>query len=441
MEYIYMDNYKGFSDTLCPLEGMNFLVGENSTGKTSLLSLLSLFCSLGKTPMFGTDITSVIGAFDECVSSASEKKSSFKVGNARIVKENSKYRVESYCYAIENKGGSSVIKLYAQTCPESGELFIRFDSAAKYRSAPCAEFNTEEEARDYLVAFYHRVDPSVRKGFKRYEEDLIDDSLEKYPLFFLVYSALATMRTVEEDGKQGLPPIFPGLSYRYAIAMDPVRSAPRKYYDASYKKDGDDDLSAYIELNRLSKSTKEEDRERMERLREFGKKSGLFDALETKSLGGKSKVAPFEVVVDYGNARASIKGVGYGVSQALPLVMECLRPVSDAVYTIQQPEVHLHPRAQAAFGTFLYETMGASKNMCVVETHSDYLIDRYRLSYKRAMVESDIEKKCQVLFFERKGGVNTVTPIAIGKDGRYSENQPEGFRRFFLDEAFDMLEV
>lgn len=42
---IYVDNYRGFDDTLIPLKEVNFFVGENSTGKTSILKLLDLLAS------------------------------------------------------------------------------------------------------------------------------------------------------------------------------------------------------------------------------------------------------------------------------------------------------------------------------------------------------------------------------------------------------------
>ena len=42
--------------------------------------------------------------------------------------------------------------------------------------------------------------------------------------------------------------------------------------------------------------------------------------------------------------------VGYGVSQALPVLTELLREDCSPVFLLQQPEVHLHPSAQAALG-------------------------------------------------------------------------------------------
>jgi predicted ATP-dependent endonuclease of OLD family len=41
--FLFVDNFRGFQDTCIPITDVNFLVGENSTGKTSMLSLIKLF--------------------------------------------------------------------------------------------------------------------------------------------------------------------------------------------------------------------------------------------------------------------------------------------------------------------------------------------------------------------------------------------------------------
>ena len=43
MRILYIDNYRGFRDTFLELKQVNFLLGDNSTGKTSILSLINLF--------------------------------------------------------------------------------------------------------------------------------------------------------------------------------------------------------------------------------------------------------------------------------------------------------------------------------------------------------------------------------------------------------------
>ncbi len=84
MEFtIYVDNYRGFRDTHIPFKQVNFLVGENSTGKTSILALLNLLTEsswfLEANPRFNTSRVQ-LGLFDDIVSASSSNKDFFLVG-------------------------------------------------------------------------------------------------------------------------------------------------------------------------------------------------------------------------------------------------------------------------------------------------------------------------------------------------------------------------
>lgn len=79
-------------------------------------------------------------------------------------------------------------------------------------------------------------------------------------------------------------------------------------------------------------------------LREFGRLSGMFDNVEIQQLGRVAS-GPFRVRVEVAKAAWNLIDVGYGVSQILPIVVDLLR-AEDRLHLIQQPEVHLHPRAQ-----------------------------------------------------------------------------------------------
>lgn len=72
-----------------------------------------------------------------------------------------------------------------------------------------------------------------------------------------------------------------------------------------------------------------------------------------------------------------------------------------------------------------------------IETHSDYLIDRYRIRCKKN--RSVKETNSQVLFFERKQKVNNVFNIDILPNGELDFNQPKSYRKFFLNEGMKLL--
>lgn len=69
----------------------------------------------------------------------------------------------------------------------------------------------------------------------------------------------------------------------------------------------------------------------------------------------------------------SIADVGFGVSQTLPVVVALIVARPGQVVYIEQPEIHLHPRAQLALAQLLAEAV-ARGVLLVIETHSSMLI-------------------------------------------------------------------
>lgn len=102
---------------------------------------------------------------------------------------------------------------------------------------------------------------------------------------------------------------------------------------------------------------------------------------------------------------------------------------------VQQPEVHLHPRAQAAFGEFIHSACSLFGIRFIVETHSDFVIDRYRVKTR----DKPTDGSQQVCFFENSRGINRIANIPIGRDGMYQGKLPVSFRSFFVNESLNMM--
>ena len=120
-----------------------------------------------------------------------------------------------------------------------------------------------------------------------------------------------------------------------------------------------------------------------ERLEDYGARSGLFHELNTQSKDALMG-DPFQVHVKHTSEGPwrNLMDMGYGVNQVLPLITELSRPDALPMSLVQQPEVHLHPMAQAALGT-LFCQMAKREHQLVVETHSDHLINRVRMDVRR----------------------------------------------------------
>ena len=78
MKALYLDNLRGFDDTLIKFKDVNFLVGENSTGKTSILSLFrnSFYYPFWEYCKFPDDLQ----RFEDLVSINAEDSSHFTIG-------------------------------------------------------------------------------------------------------------------------------------------------------------------------------------------------------------------------------------------------------------------------------------------------------------------------------------------------------------------------
>lgn len=179
---------------------------------------------------------------------------------------------------------------------------------------------------------------------------------------------------------------------------------------------------------------------RSEQLRDaisqFGLESGMFKRIDVKRLG-KSPLDPFQLQVAGHGPAVNLVDVGYGVSQALPVVVEIAESGKDSLILLQQPEVHLHPRAQAALGTFFAKMIASLGNsFMLIETHSDYLIDRVRREIASGTIRPD---DVAILFFDKPKIETTINLIELDDVGNVV-NPPDSYRQFFLEEQLEMLQ-
>jgi hypothetical protein len=119
-----------------------------------------------------------------------------------------------------------------------------------------------------------------------------------------------------------------------------------------------------------------------------------------------------------------LSDVGFGISQILPMIVQSLA-ASDQIISIEQPEVHIHPRLQADLGDLLIEaTKEPRRNQFIIETHSEHLALRLqRRVREKALPPSDIS----VLYVSRGSDGANVHPLRLDDDGDFIDDFPGGF--------------
>ncbi len=116
--------------------------------------------------------------------------------------------------------------------------------------------------------------------------------------------------------------------------------------------------------------------------------------------------------------------VGFGISQLLPFVVQSL--VSEKrILSIEQPEVHVHPKLQADLGDLLAECIKEPRqNQFIVETHSEHLILRLqRLVRQEKIKPEDIS----VIYISRRPDGAKAERLHLDKDGDFIDDWPNGF--------------
>jgi predicted ATP-dependent endonuclease of OLD family len=435
MPILYVDNYRSFQDTYIPLKDVNFFVGENSTGKTSILSLIKLLSS-AEFWFFATFNTEEItlGSFDELVSKG---RKSFSVG---FFGKNSKLFSEIgdavYLSVIRHRGLPFVSEVAYIYNGYTVKIFLRELIRYEVRKIE-NDFENIPNSASFFKQWIEQV-RSLKKGKRGIE---ISTNYPEYE-----FRLIRMIRRVEQEILDSgiIPRLEPEPEYKpYLISYEPswispIRAKPKRIYESYNVYKSSQDENTPEELRKILTPKKGESNEaHIQNIFLFGEKSGLFKRIESKRLG-TGDLAPYEINIILDNQPFKICNVGYGVSQILPILVDTLTKPEHEWFLIQQPEIHLHPKAQATLGDLIYDIHVADDKNFIIETHSEYLINRFRTRIKENRSNNP---SSQVLFFERTNAGNIVHPIEIHNNGKYSENQPASFSDFFIEEDLKMLGI
>jgi predicted ATPase len=127
--------------------------------------------------------------------------------------------------------------------------------------------------------------------------------------------------------------------------------------------------------------------------------------------------------------------VGFGITYALPILVSGLTVPNDGILIVENPEAHLHAKAQSNMGYFLAR-MAAAGVRVIIETHSEHIVNGIR----RMIVEGKSEMSHEdmtIYFFQNKDGEKDIKEITMDDIGNLSEFPVD----FFDQVRQDMLEL
>ena len=406
---------------------LTFLVGENSTGKTTIMSCFSIIydcISRGGwyTPDFNKDPYSM-GSFVDIARKSngknSSQKTSFELGiihDALDVKYNLHFKKQDKIAEPILNQASINFEDMTFFSEKKGQKIIYMVN--KNNEILLQDFRT---ASDDISPAWIIIDPYIPRDPYRPSQFLEEDD-QKKQIAFEEWKKLRSHRR-----KYFSEEIF---------SLAPIRSKPQRTYDPVKESPSSEGSEIPVTLLRLSYKDDIWKKIR-KKLVDFGKSSGLFSDVEVKKYGSTGE--PFQLQFQVKGIQSNIIDTGYGISQILPLLVRLFTsdiqkkkyPIQKGTrFLLQQPEVHLHPKAQAELASLLIQSTKINKSF-LIETHSDYILDRVRIEIRKGNIS---HHHVSLIYLESvKNGVKAHN-ILFDKQGNLIK-VPTGYRDFFIKES------
>lgn len=182
--------------------------------------------------------------------------------------------------------------------------------------------------------------------------------------------------------------------------------------------------------------------ERLVKLSSYLKQLGLTWTVQSKKLDATS------VEIKVGRMPSALKGgakdlvsiadVGFGVSQVLPVLVALLVAKAGQLVYIEQPEIHLHPKAQRALAHVFADAAVSGTAQIVVETHSSLFLREIQTLVAQAKLDKSLVKLHWVTRNQR--GDTEIATCDLDDAGAYGD-WPQDFDETESQAATDYYEA
>lgn len=234
------------------------------------------------------------------------------------------------------------------------------------------------------------------------------------------------------------------LLIRDVSYLGPLREHPRRFYQwrgtaphqLGLKGEKTIDTLLYAERNPASdrRSRPEPTPSILEEVSSWLRIMGLVDEFRIQPIGKDKNFYETKVKIAPEQPSSSLADVGFGVSQVLPVITLLFSVPRDSIVLMEQPEIHLHPCAQAQLADLFLHVSEMRGLQLIIESHSEYLLRRLqrRIAEKQKVLADP--KHIRMYFCQIEGGKSIVEPVQVDDYGQIS-NWP---KHFFGDVVGDL---
>ena len=210
-----------------------------------------------------------------------------------------------------------------------------------------------------------------------------------------------------ESAYQNLKQYFKSNKISY---VGPLRADPQRYYFL------DESNSSYY----FDAQSGQRLAEILKRNKDLGEKiNEWLKDFEINISVNEFKDIIHKIKVSQNGLKLDITDVGFGYSQILPILVQGFMSENNSMTIIEQPEIHLHPKMQAALADLFIDIISSptkktkassqtQKKTLLIETHSEYMLKRLR----RRIAEGKISNNDVAIYFiESRNKTNSGSAI------------------------------
>jgi len=139
-------------------------------------------------------------------------------------------------------------------------------------------------------------------------------------------------------------------------------------------------------------------------------------------------------IKDKNENKINLANESSGLIQLVPILLSL---ADNSLLSVEQPELHLHPKLQAAFADVLMVAERFNNNkylnkksiydkddFVLIETHSEHIIRKIQVLIAKGKLDRE---KIAVYYFDKTEGTTKVKKMEIEENGFFNEPWPNGF--------------
>jgi hypothetical protein len=421
------ENFRCFSDTdTIELAPLTIFAGANNSGKSSILQAIYLptMTIASEDPAICLKLVDRdydYGSFRDLVFQHDESKFVTLSYGARFITQ------------VVQKGKLS---------PKSvdGKIKISYGYYPNRKEIYVTEFALEDRKGQFMLVRPRKYKETHEVVFRGHEDKgaYLSRLISRIGLMYrpTLDPYVALNRLKQHYDEKTVQSVFNLLAHNYQFAMGfdscfrkirhigPLRISPSRTYlysgevASAFGRRGEIALQTYAAL--IERGMKE-DRKKIDMINKGLYRLGFIKSLNVQRLGTRH----YELWTAHTESsfRANLADTGFGASQVLPVIISLFTSPDGSTLLYEQPELHLHPAAQAELGTVFTKACSPSKRI-LIETHSENLILRIQTEIALGnLVPESVKIYCLTA---RQAG-HELVPIPLNKKGEFLAEWPRGF--------------